>query len=119
MSDTKQAALVSKMERVYTESGAHIATVWAEHPSEDRLPGESWPKMRERTEPDRIRATQQTYDRARLFAAAPDLLAVCIEALENDEACEGFNNANMDEGLRAKIRAAIEKATNGGLLQRN
>lgn len=47
---------------------------------------------------------------ARLIAAAPELLEACIEALENDESCEGFNAANMDQALREKLRAAIAKA---------
>ena len=47
---------------------------------------------------------------ARLIAAAPELLELLEEALDNDEACEGFNESNMSDSLRQKIKTAIARA---------
>jgi hypothetical protein len=44
---------------------------------------------------------------ARLYAAAPDLLAACIDALEVEEDMAG----SPDSELAKQLRAAIAKAT--------
>lgn len=123
MSD-KDAALAARMERVYTATGDHIATVWAETVDSTKQLGESYLGMRDRTEPARRSAQQQTFDRARLFAAAPELLealeaavkhlvaAQCnarLIAIRDPDAWEGV--ADVIEPSIVAARAAIAKAT--------
>ncbi|WP_186013787.1 hypothetical protein [Burkholderia gladioli] len=78
MSERKQQ-LIAEKERVFDESGAHIATVWEKCPNEERLPGESWLEMRKRTQSLRDVAAQEAISRARQFSAAPEL----VEALQS------------------------------------
>jgi hypothetical protein len=104
--------LTARMERVYTADGKHIVTVWAESVDCKAQTGESYLGMRDRTEPMRISAQQQTFDRARLFAAAPDLLEALI-LLEAEMVLSG-NAGATDYGWKPaieKTRAAIAKAT--------
>ncbi|WP_186157925.1 hypothetical protein [Burkholderia gladioli] len=79
MSESKQQ-LIAEKERVFDESGALIATVWEKYPNEERLPGESWLEMRERTKSLRDAAAQEAISRARKFSAAPELVEIAIKA---------------------------------------
>ena len=98
-----ETKFIARAERVFTQDGAHIATVWTQYPQEERREGESWLEMRDRMKPIGIKAAQETIDRARLMAAAPDLL----EALMR---CK-FDSLNMSLADLAFCRAAITKAT--------
>lgn len=63
---------------VKDESGDLVAVAYASRrfvPDEARLPGESWLAMRDRTAPQRQAVDAEGSRLARLFAAAPDLLA--------------------------------------------
>jgi hypothetical protein len=125
----KHMPLIADAERIRSEDGAHIATVWTQYPSDQRLPGESWLGMRERTEEARILASKQTLERARQFAASPELLEVLDainESVESLHATVGMIAARsefeedvhfhekwaMDELLSKveRARAALSKA---------
>ncbi|QTP32786.1 hypothetical protein B7759_01364 [Burkholderia glumae] len=113
MSESKKQ-LIAEKERVFDESGAHIATVWEKYPNEERLPGESWLEMRERTQSLRDVAAQEAISRARQFSAAPELVEAAKIGLQYIEAvC--FNTPNPKKRANyadaaSKIRAALAKA---------
>lgn len=106
-----ETKFTARNERVYNGEKM-IASIWAEYPSKECLPGESWMQMMDRTEGAREKATQDTFDRARLFAAAPELLEALI--LLEREMVESGNAESRDYGWKPaieKTRAAIAKAT--------
>lgn len=76
----KHTPLVADGDRVRNSNGDLIATVWTEYPSKQQLPGESWFGAHERTQPARDAALAMTQERARLFAAAPELSELAKEA---------------------------------------
>ena len=104
MSDTKFTA---RNERVYNGEKM-IASIWAEYPSKDCLPGESWMQMMERTEGAREKATQDTFDRARLFAAAQDLYEAAQAAMQ----CIGeLSPTQARVEVAQLLQSALRKAT--------
>lgn len=120
-----ETKFTARNERVYNGEKM-IASIWAEYPSKDCLPGESWMQMMDRTEGAREKATQDTFDRARLFAAAPELLEVAyqslalIGAIPHGDNCFVSSHYEGDPGDRcncgkdsaiAALDAAIDKAT--------
>lgn len=100
--NTKHPPLVADKEHVRFEDGSLLATIWEKYPSKDQLPGESWLEMMDRTAADRATSKQDAIDRARLFAAAPDLLEALKDALT-------LLWPSTDE--HQKALAAIAKAT--------
>lgn len=81
---------------------------------EDRLDGENWLEMRERTAPERQAISAEMAANQILIAAAPDLLAALEEARQglawyqetHPESVDG-----SDDEAMARIDAAIAKAT--------
>jgi hypothetical protein len=59
----------AKEERVWLD-GKLIVTVWEEPVDDERLEGESWLDMRERTKPERKAAKEKTLERAKRIAWA-------------------------------------------------
>lgn len=58
-----------------TYAHGHIASFWGPREiSDERLDGESWLDMRNRTQPERAKLDREVKANARLAAAAPDLL---------------------------------------------
>jgi hypothetical protein len=98
--------LVADGERIRLEDGTLIATVWVEYPSDDRLAGESWLDMRNRTAADHQLAEITAKNRAKEFAASSDMLMV-LEMLVADA---DAGNAMIPSGLRLSIDAALIKA---------
>ena len=94
--------LIAKRERIYTESGAHVATVWAEPIADARLEGESWIEMRNRTMEIRNANEQATLRRAELFAASADMLTALETVLAG---------GHLTTGEQAIVANAISKAT--------
>ncbi|AGZ31937.1 hypothetical protein [Burkholderia pseudomallei] len=106
MSDIKHTPFIADGKRIRLENGTHIATVWVEYPDEDRLDGESWIDMRQRTALDRELAEITATNRAKEFAAVSDML-MALELLAT-EADAG--TAMIPSGLRLAIDAALIKA---------
>lgn len=95
--------------RVKYEHG-HIASFWSPREiSDERLDGESWLDMRNRTQPARAKLDREVKANACLSAAAPDLFAALNYMLTY------FNEdlaSIMDDELQAVFaaRAALAKA---------
>jgi hypothetical protein len=106
MSEIKHTPLVADAERVRLQDGTLIATVWEQYPSKDRQPGESWLEMMDRTKGARELSEQQAIERARVFAAAPELLEALQRLLKGED-----DEYLTPQGLRNLARAAIAKAT--------
>lgn len=105
----KTSALVADKEHVRLLDGTLIATVWEEYPSKDRLPGESWLQMMDRTALAREASKQKTIARARLLSAAPDLLEALKELIA---CCDELESWTPPMGSACETaRAAIAKAT--------
>ncbi|MGG5541926.1 hypothetical protein P4G95_08995 [Burkholderia vietnamiensis] len=106
MNEIKHTPLVADGERIRLEDGTHIATVWVKYPADDRLDGESWIDMRQRTAQARQLAEITAKNRAKEFAAASDaILALEMLAAEADA---GW--VMIPSGLRLSIDAALIKA---------
>ncbi|NBJ19733.1 hypothetical protein GT625_13465 [Burkholderia thailandensis] len=106
MNEIKHTPLVADGERIRLEDGTHIARVWVKYPSEDRLDGESWIDMRQRTARDRELAEITAKNRAKEFAAASDaILALELLAAEADA-----GTVMIPSALRLTIDAALIKA---------
>jgi hypothetical protein len=80
-----------------------VAAVYREYPEENRQPGESWMAMRNRTQPERDKLRVEMLARAKLFAAAPDMLAALQMA--KHIVMENGTHDELDQVL-----SAIEKA---------
>ncbi|HGL6315186.1 TPA: hypothetical protein ACKFZV_005479 [Burkholderia multivorans] len=106
MNEIKHTPLVADGERIRLEDGTLIATVWVEYPSDDRLAGESWLDMRNRTAADRQLAEITAKNRAKEFAAASDMLMV-LEMLAADA---DAGTIMLTSGVRLAIDAALIKA---------
>lgn len=106
MNEIKHTPLVADGERIRLEDGTHIATVWVKYPSEDRLDGESWIDMRQRTARYRELAEITAKNRAKEFAAASD--AILVLELLAAEADAGV--VMIPSALRLTIDAALIKA---------
>ncbi|ONC97008.1 hypothetical protein [Burkholderia pseudomallei] len=72
MNEIKHTPFIADGKRIRLENGTHIATVWVEYPDEDRLDGESWIDMRQRTALDQELAEITATNRAKEFAATLD-----------------------------------------------
>lgn len=113
----KILSLVADKEHVRLLDGTLIATVWEEYPSKDRLPGESWLQMMDRTAMAREASKQKAIARAREMAAAPDLLEALQYALPYLESRipnprNGVNSDySVDVNCIDRARSAIAKAT--------
>ena len=91
-------------------SGGHVAFTCAPRDaSDERLPGESWLDMRDRTQDGRLEIVREQDANARLIAAAPELLDA-LEALCNRIELETEVPASEWPSLQA-ARAAISNAT--------
>ena len=111
MNEIKHTPLVVDGERIRLEDGTHIATVWVKYPSEDRLDGESWIDMRQRTARDRELAEITAKNRAKEFAAASDaILALEMIVAEDDAARERTRQPLLTSGVRTMLDAALIKA---------
>ncbi|MBH9660985.1 hypothetical protein [Burkholderia multivorans] len=106
MNEIKHTPLVADGERIRLEDGTLIATVWVEYPSDDRLAGESWLDMRNRTAADRQLAEITAKNRAKEFAAASDM-AMVLEMLAADA---DAGTIMLTSGIRLAIDAALIKA---------
>ncbi|UQP01362.1 hypothetical protein L0Z36_05360 [Burkholderia multivorans] len=106
MNEIKHTPLVADGERIRLEDGTLIATVWVEYPSDDRLAGESWLDMRNRTAADRQLAEITAKNRAKEFAAASDM-AMVLEMLAADA---DAGTIMLTSGVRLAIDAALIKA---------
>lgn len=76
--------------------------------SDEKLPGESWLDMRERTMSERYGVDRERCANAALISAAPDLLQAALDFVE------WFECGRVGERPRAELdaaRAAITKAT--------
>lgn len=123
--------LVSDVNRVRSSEGRLVATVWPRRVEEDKRIGEPWIDMHARLRPAREAANAESLELARLFAAAPDLLAVLRDARMSVEANRGAlfeahyqpHTGDVDaagrvavddeDKLLARIDAAIFSATGG------
>lgn len=113
MSDKFTKSVIADGERLRDfVSGDLIATVWPRNVAEVRKSGESWLDMRIRTDPAREAAQVEVLANARLYAAAPDLLAA-LQALLNVVGNITTEYPTGYDGDRAEAMAcdAIEKAT--------
>lgn len=106
----KHTPLVADQEHVRFHDGSLLATVWEKYPSKERLPGESWMAMMDRTAADRAASKQDAIDRARLFAAAPDLLEA-LQAITDQLERVGDTRQHKDGQFIEAARTAIAKAT--------
>lgn len=96
--------LVADGERVRLHDGTHIATVWEIYPSEERLPGESWLEMRDRTQVARDAAKKNARVLASQFAASKDLLQALEIVLEREQ---------ITSATRALIEHTLRRAKGG------
>ncbi|MCA8247987.1 hypothetical protein LGN12_12495 [Burkholderia multivorans] len=110
MSEIKHTPLVADGERIRLEDGTHIATVWVKYPSEDRLDGESWIDMRQRTARDRELSEITAKNRAKEFAAASDAILALEMIAAEDDAARHNGTPLLTSGVRLAIDAALIKA---------
>lgn len=90
---------------VYSGHSRFLCSPSAPSVSDQRVDGESWIEMRQRTQPERDAAKLEVVATAHLIAAAPELYEACAEFVRKVDAGEARSTKSYRQ-----MQAALSKA---------